>query len=188
MSRLSGPRTLFLKDYKLLPLFCFWTLAMEPKLDSSNQDWVTPCLQISRDSRRPSSSHPFKIIESTYSSQANNRQTKKAYLVYRGIRKRSSHRMGPRATHIPEDRRSLQHFGHERGDAFQLTVTSPNSSQDAIQNGYLCWLAWHKTPDLGHEYNHPSLTNVCGFTAHVGTYKMNYIKKQDFWFLSLTRH
>lgn len=88
--------------------------------------------------------------------------------------------------HLPENRSSFQHFSHECGDSFQLTVTSPYPGQDAVHNGHFCRLTWHKTPNLGHEYYHPSLSNICRFTSHIGAYKTNYIRNQDFKFLSAT--
>lgn len=92
---------------------------------------------------------------------------------------------------LPKDGGSLQHFCHEGRYPFQLTISSSNSSQDAINNSHFCRVTWHKTANLGHKNNHPSLSYVSWFSSHVWpcrasiSQKLNTVAQENKWSLSV---
>jgi uncharacterized protein YdgA (DUF945 family) len=59
----------------------------------------------------------------------------------------------------PKYRRSFQHFRHESGNTFQLTVSGSHSSQYGVFDGNFGCFTWNKTSNLGHQHSDAHLEN-----------------------------
>ena len=59
----------------------------------------------------------------------------------------------------PKYRRRFQHFRHESGNTFKLTISRAHSSQYGVFDRDLRCFTWNKTSDLSHQHSDTYLKN-----------------------------
>lgn len=63
-------------------------------------------------------------------------------------------------TAYPEDRRSFEHFSHERRHAFELRIARAHSAQDGVKYREGSRGARNETSGLGHKHYHTDLETL----------------------------